>query len=322
MVLFLFSCTSKTDNSSIAKTITVDKGGNGGFSSVQRAIDSVPSNKKEWTLISVKSGIYNEKVVVPEDKPFIILVGESIKKTLIQWGDHGSSNLSATFTLRADNFVAMNLSFQNTYNLDTPDLDDRNTILWAPAATIYGDKASFYLCGFVGVQDTLTDALGRHFFVSCYIQGTIDFIWGKGQSVYKNCVFNATTGMLGGRAGYITAQGRANSNDPSGFVFLSGFIYSTGPVYLGRAYNQYSRVVFKNTYMSIVVQPKGWSSWGFVGKEADIVYSEVSCLGPGAKMSQRVKWEKKLLTEDLKKLTDLNKFINEDGWIQGQPRLK
>ena len=58
-------------------------------------------------------------------------------------------------------------------------------ITWAPAALLYADKASFYECGFVGIQDTLTDLVGRHFFDGCYIEGAIDFIWGYGQSLYQ-----------------------------------------------------------------------------------------------------------------------------------------
>lgn len=49
---FLFSCPSN------AQTIIVDKGGNGNFSSVQKAIDSVPPNTNSWTHIYIKSGIY------------------------------------------------------------------------------------------------------------------------------------------------------------------------------------------------------------------------------------------------------------------------
>ena len=58
-------------------------------------------------------------------------------------------------------------------------------ITWAPAALLYADKASFYDCGFVGIQDTLTDLQGRHFFYNCYIEGAVDFIWGFGQSLYQ-----------------------------------------------------------------------------------------------------------------------------------------
>lgn len=55
----------------------------------------------------------------------------------------------------------------------------------APAAAIYGDKASFYQCRFLSVQDTLADIKGRHYFYDCYIEGRVDFIWGFGQSIYE-----------------------------------------------------------------------------------------------------------------------------------------
>ena len=63
--------------------------------------------------------------------------------------------------------------------------DVMTTTTWAPAALLYADKASFYNCGFVGIQDTLTDLVGRHFFDNCYFEGAIDFIWSNGQSLYQ-----------------------------------------------------------------------------------------------------------------------------------------
>lgn len=55
----------------------------------------------------------------------------------------------------------------------------------AVAARIYGDKSSFYDCGFVGYQDTLWDVEGRHHFKNCFIEGAVDFIFGNGQSYYE-----------------------------------------------------------------------------------------------------------------------------------------
>ncbi|KAL2620798.1 hypothetical protein R1flu_001003 [Riccia fluitans] len=57
----------------------------------------------------------------------------------------------------------------------------------AVALEIYGDKAAFYRCSFLGYQDTLYDRYGRHYFKDCRIRGTIDFIFGDGQSYYKTC---------------------------------------------------------------------------------------------------------------------------------------
>ena len=55
----------------------------------------------------------------------------------------------------------------------------------AVAAYIKGDKSAFYGCSFVGLQDTLWDVQGRHYFNNCYIQGAIDFIFGDAQSFYE-----------------------------------------------------------------------------------------------------------------------------------------
>ena len=53
------------------------------------------------------------------------------------------------------------------------------------AASAQGDENSFYECGFIGVQDTLHDLIGCHFFRSSYIQGAVDFIFGDGTSMYQ-----------------------------------------------------------------------------------------------------------------------------------------
>jgi pectinesterase len=55
----------------------------------------------------------------------------------------------------------------------------------AVALRISGDKAAFYGCRFLGHQDTLYDHKGRHFFKNCYIEGTVDFVFGNGRSFYE-----------------------------------------------------------------------------------------------------------------------------------------
>lgn len=52
------------------------------------------------------------------------------------------------------------------------------------ALRVSGDKAAFYNCRLIGFQDTLCDDRGRHFFHGCYIEGTVDFIFGSGKSLY------------------------------------------------------------------------------------------------------------------------------------------
>lgn len=78
---------------------------------------------------------------------------------------------------------------QNSFNLaEAPQLYDYSGgtyITQAVAARIFGDRSAFFDCGFMGFQDTLWDVQGRHLFENCYIEGAIDFIFGRGQSIYK-----------------------------------------------------------------------------------------------------------------------------------------
>lgn len=53
------------------------------------------------------------------------------------------------------------------------------------AIRIAGDEAAFWGCGFFGAQDTLHDDKGRHYFKDCYVQGSIDFIFGNARSLYE-----------------------------------------------------------------------------------------------------------------------------------------
>jgi len=83
----------------------------------------------------------------------------------------------------------------------------------------------------------------------------------------QGCTINASTAILGGFTGYITAQGRDSATETTGYIFDQCSVVGTGPVYLGRAYRQYSRVVFHKTHLSSVVVPKGWDPWTYVGRE-------------------------------------------------------
>ncbi|GMI84435.1 hypothetical protein like AT3G24130 [Hibiscus trionum] len=297
LVLVLFMST-KADNQvkqikhAGSKTIIVDQSGHGDFTKIQNAIDFIPSNNQVWTLVRVKAGTYNEQVNIPKDKPRILLQGESSRSTIIQFGYGGDSIKSSTFSLFAEDFVAMDITFKNTYNLEPG-----KPTTWAPAALINADKASFYRCGFVSA---------------------VDFIWGNGRSMYQGCMINVT--VSGGQAGYITAQARETAADNSGFVFKNCSIFGTGPAYLGRAYRPYARVLFHGTKMSDVIVPEGWSAWNYVGKENTIVYAEVDCEGPGADKYKRVPWEKNLSPEDLRYLLNPDTFINQEAWIQRQPK--
>ncbi|KAK9161754.1 hypothetical protein Syun_008095 [Stephania yunnanensis] len=189
----------------------------------------------------------------------------------------------------------------------------------AVAARVEGDKIAFIQCSFVGVQDTLFDVGGRHYFYRCHIEGYVDFIFGRGQSVFKRCHIYLSTGDYGfAGPGSITAQRRDSGNDPTGFVFKYCTVDGKVQAILGRPWGPYSRVVFFQSKFSDVIVPAGWDAWTYVGQEYNLEYAEIDCYGPGANTSQRVKWEKQLTQQQANELLG-NGFINSDGWLQQLP---
>lgn len=52
-----------------------------------------------------------------------------------------------------------------------------------------------------------------------------------------------------------------------------------------------------------------------------LCFSETGNFGPGSDMSKRITWMKKLSAHEINQLTDVNTFINQDGWLGKQPRI-
>ncbi|RHN51290.1 putative pectinesterase [Medicago truncatula] len=290
-------------------TIVVDQSGNGHFSTIQSAIDSIPFYNTNWVAIRVKAGIYREKVVIPQNKSYIILKGAGKRKTIVEWYDPDGPERSPTFSILADNIHVRCMSFRNSYNNPI----NGNRKLRAVATTVSGDKVNFFRVAFYGYQDTLYDANGRHYYKLCTIQGAVDFIFGAGQSLFERCSIS----VIGG--GFITAQGRESPNDTNGFVFKDCHIFGNANTYLGRPWRPYARVLFYKTNMTKIVEPSGWDSWSPDGREDLSTYAEYGNFGPGADTSKRVSWAKKLDLSTVENMANLNFINTPEEWINYQP---
>jgi pectinesterase len=131
------------------------------------------------------------------------------------------------------------------------------------ALRISADTAAFFNCKVIGAQDTLYDHRGRHYFEDCYIEGSVDFIFGNGLSLYKDCHLHANTNSYGA----LTAQNRQSLLEETGFSFVNCKVTGSGALYLGRAWGTFSRVVFAYTYMDKIITPRGWFDWGDKNRE-------------------------------------------------------
>ncbi|XP_039811712.1 probable pectinesterase 55 [Panicum virgatum] len=298
----------------VVRTIFVNRNGSADFESVQHAVDSVPFGNDQWIRVHVAAGVYNEKVTIPQNKSFILLEGEGRQQTSIEWADHAggdsSTAASPTFAAYSADFMARDITFKNLYGGD-------GGLSPAVAALVSGDRSSFYRCGFVGVQDTLGDMGGRHYYEGCYILGAMDFIFGDGQSIFQGC--DIRTAPTPVSPGFITAQGRQSEADTSGFVFRGCTVRGDTPAYLGRAWRRYARVIFYRTDMSGVVVGQGWDAWSYKGMEDTLTMVEAGCTGQGSNRTERAPWTKALSDGELAKFVDLS-YISGDGWLDAQPR--
>ncbi|CAN6451357.1 unnamed protein product [Victoria cruziana] len=295
------------------KVIAVAADGSGDFKTITEAVASVPAGNTDRTIIKIKSGTYNEKVQIENNKPFITFLGSAGSKPTIVFGGTAAKYgtfYSATVCVLSDYFMASNVIFKNS----APNPPPGSLGGQAVALRIAGDKAAFYNCEFVGFQDTLHDDVGHHYFESCVIQGSVDFIFGDGRSYYKSCAITSVAEAAGVSA--ITAQGRDSSSDDGGFAFVNCKITGSGKSVLGRAWRSYSRVIFANCFLGDVVDPSGWSNRGL--DEKNLYYAEYKCTGPGATSSGRVSYSM-VLTDAQAQPFLTPTFVDAGTWLLKPP---
>lgn len=286
-----------TTNAHAQDEIIVAPDGSGSHTSVQAAVDDAASGD----TILIRPGTYHENVHVPSDKTGLSFIGESGDATEVvitddrcascddgdggTWGTTGS----ASVTLDGDDFTAVDLTFENSYD------EAANGSSQAVAVKVNGDRMVFDGVRFIGNQDTLyansrsDDHVGRQYYRDCYVEGDVDFIFGRGTAVFDDCAIHSLDRGSDSNNGYITAASTQLSN-PYGYLFFDCELTSDAPagtVYLGRPWpaggseTARGQVLYRDSEFGDHIRDDPWTDMsGLDWREARL--SEYENTGPGS----------------------------------------
>lgn len=215
-----------------------------------------------------------------------------------------------------------NLTFSNTFDEAAHDFSAEQAV----AVTTRGDRLVFDNVRILGNQDTLqpsspgTGTVSRAYYRNCYIEGDVDFIFGRGTAVFDRCEIRSLNRGSSSNNGYVTAASTTNTN-PFGFLFVQCRLTAASgvaaqSVHLGRPWhpggdvNAVAQTLYRETTMDAHIKGSPWTDFsGFSWRDAR--YFEYHNTGAGS-----------TVTADRPQLPDSNApnftaqryLAGSDGW--------
>lgn len=275
-------------------------GAAGDYPTVQAAVDAAPPG----AVIAVRPGVHRGQVIVPATKPSVRLVGLGRRPADVviaddrangtpkpdgsgTWGTSGS----ASVTIDGAGFSAENLTLANLFDEAAhPEITSRQAV----AILTRADRLTFRRVRFLANQDTLyvnssaATVVARAYFRDCYVEGDVDFIFGRATAVFDRCHIHSLN-RDSTPAGYVTAPSTDIGN-PHGLLFTRCTLTSDAPagsVYLGRPWhpsndpNAIGQTVIRQSAIGGHIGATGWSDfgdWPWAGAR----FAEYRNYGPGA----------------------------------------
>ncbi|RSH90517.1 hypothetical protein EHS25_001122 [Saitozyma podzolica] len=189
------------------------------------------------------------------------------------------------------------------YNIDVANRATVNGVEYklgqtGPSAALFvtNGNASFYQSTFRSYQDTLyVGQTGNAVFSGGQVVGATDYIYGYGKAYFQG----TQLANRGNGGGIVAWKGTAGNNTYGAYFNNSAIVAATDPepgvnlTYscpLGRPWNNMSRAVYMNTYMSDIVLPQGFMQWQPTNPQFVpnlTIFVESGSYGPGWKPRQR-----------------------------------
>lgn len=287
--------------------VVFDIGPGKAYPTVQAAVNAVPAGNTLRALLRISPGTYRETIRVPADRPKVSFVGLGARPEDVVLVYNNASGTpkpdgsgpfgtggSASVRIDGAEFTAQNLTFSNDFdeaaNLSMPNRQ-------AVALHITADRSVLRNVRCLGNQDTLlvdSPAKGvqaRFYFANSYIEGDVDFIFGRGTAVFDDCEI-ASLDRNSSNNGYVSA-GSINEQIKHGFLFDGCRFVSDAAkdtVYLGRPWHPsgdptaVAQVLIRDSWLGAHIRPTPWADMsGFSWQDAR--FFEFHNRGPGAKVT-------------------------------------
>ena len=162
----------------------------GDYPTVQAAVDAVPDGNAVHGHDRRRTRHLPREGLHPREQAEIVLqgTGQDRSDTVIVYdtpAEYGGSTGSATVRIAANDVTARNLTFSNDFDEAAHELKGEQAL----AMKTTGDRIVFENTAFLGNQDTLMtdspklDVISRVYIRDSYIEGDVDFIYGRATTV-------------------------------------------------------------------------------------------------------------------------------------------
>ena len=264
------------------------------FTTVQAALNSLSKTNTTPTQIRIAPGTYKEKLTIAVPK--VTLCGQTGKasSTILTYSDNANASNGNGGTLgttggTSTNLTANDVSVENITFANSTPLGGSQAV----ALLVSGNQVQFRNCRFLSFQDTLYVRKAKQYFRDCYVEGTVDFIFGDGTTVFDNCTVKSVGG--GGTAATAPNTDQAVAY---GLVFLGGQLTAdtsvkAGSVALSRNWGAYGAAAFLHTALGAHISAVGWSPMGTNTLDT-ARFSEYKNTGAGANTAARAPEAKQL----------------------------
>ena len=272
---------------------------------LQKIFDSAPEN----AVIRLAPGEYRQKSVIRTTG--LKLIGSGMDQTVLVWDDFALKhdeqgreyNTFRTWTLAV---CAQNVHMENLAVVN--DALHPETKGQEVALSVLGDNFSMDNCLLRSTQDTLFSGplppdlivrytgfhapelrKGGHMrqkFTNCRIEGTVDFIFGCGDTLFEDCEIKSLYDVR--NVGYVAAPAHTLEQQ-DGFVFrICRFTCEEGvkseSIYLARPWRDHGLSVFENCTYDCHISPLGFDKWNDTNRDQTARFRETPAV-PG-----RVPW--------------------------------